>query len=206
MSSNFNNKFKLPLFVPVTCEFTRFDNPIRKTAGEFLFWNEKGGASTLISTTREIFISVGQSLNERLIKPLLNFNNENYTISEALMYTKNQFSTTQRFFIFNIGDPAMHLSVPKPNIRLTKMNNKPISQSLDTIKALSYVKFEGEITDLSENIITDFNGEIDITVYDKPINKTTLDNDNKNKKMQFDVIESKIFTGRSKVENGNFFF
>jgi hypothetical protein len=203
---NFNNKFKLPLFVTVTCEFTRFDNPIRKTAGEFLFWNEKGGASTLISTTREIFISVGQSLNERLIKPLLNFNNENYTISEALMYTKNQFSTTQRFFIFNIGDPAMHLSVPKPNIRLTKMNNKPISQSLDTIKALSYVKFEGEITDLSENIITDFNGEIDITVYDKPINKTTLDNDNKNKKMQFDVIESKIFTGRSKVENGNFSF
>ncbi|SFS71808.1 type IX secretion system sortase PorU [Lutibacter maritimus] len=203
---NFNNKFKLPLFVTVTCEFTRFDNPIRKTAGEFLFWNEKGGASTLISTTREIFISVGQSLNERLIKPLLNFNNENYTISEALMYTKNQFSTTQRFFIFNIGDPAMHLSVPKPNIRLTKMNNKPITQSLDTIKALSYVKFEGEITDLSENIITDFNGEIDITVYDKPINKTTLDNDNKNKKMQFDVIESKIFTGRSKVENGNFTF
>jgi hypothetical protein len=202
----YSNSFKLPLFVTVTCEFTRFDNPLRKTAGEFLFWNENGGASTLISTTREIFISVGQSLNERLIKPLLNFNNENYTISEALMYTKNQFSTTQRFFVFNIGDPAMHLSVPKPNVRLTKMNNKDISQSLDTIKALSYVKFEGEITDLSENVVTDFNGEINVTVYDKLINKTTLDNDNKNKIMEFDVLESKIFTGRSKVENGNFSF
>ena len=95
---------------------------------------------------------------------------------------------------------------PEPKIKLTKMNDVDISQSLDTIKALSYTKFEGEVTNASGTILTNFNGEIDITVFDKPINKATLDNDNQNIVMQFDVIDSKIFKGRSKVENGKFTF
>jgi hypothetical protein len=43
-------------------------------------------------------------------------------------------------------------------------------------------------------------------VYDKPILEKTLDNDNHNFVMAFESIESKIFTGRSKVENGKFTF
>jgi len=202
----YNNNVKFPLFVTVTCEFTRFDNPLRKTAGEYLIWNNKGGVASLISTTREIYISVGQSFNERFIKPLLNFNNENYTIAESLMQVKNQFSTSQRFFVFAFGDPAMPLHVPKPNVRIAKMNDIDVSQSLDTIKALSYIKFEGEVTNESGSLLGDFNGEFEVTVYDKPIAKKTLDNDRHNFIMEFDVLESKIFTGRSNVENGKFTF
>lgn len=203
---DFKNKIKLPLFVTVTCEFTRFDNPLRKTAGEYLLWNPNGGAGSLISTTRAIYISVGQAFNERLIKPLLNFNNENYTIAETLMNIKNQFSTSQRFFIFLFGDPAMELHVPKPAVKITKMNGIDVNQSLDTIKALSYVKFEGEVTNEAGNLLSDFNGEFEVTVFDKPIQKKTLDNDNHNFIMEFDVLESKIFTGRSTVKNGKFTF
>ena len=204
--NDFSNSIKLPLFVTVTCEFTRFDNPLRKTAGEYLIWNASGGSASLISTTREIYISVGQAFNERLIKPLLNFNNENYTIAEALMYAKNQFSTSQRFFIYSFGDPAMSLHVPNPDIKITKMNSVDVNQSLDTIKALSYVNFEGVVTNEVGNILNDFNGEFEVTVYDKPIEKKTLDNDNHNYVMEFDVLESKIFTGRSVIENGKFTF
>ena len=203
---SWNNNFMLPLFITVTCEFSRFDNPLRKTAGEFVIWNEEGGAAFLISTTREVFISVGQILNERLIKPLLNFDDENYTIAETLMHVKNQFSTSQRYFVYAIGDPAMKLSLPNPSIQITKMNDVDVSQSLDTIKALSYVKFEGEVTTSSGQVLNDFNGEFDVTVFDKAINKTTLDNDNSNITMQFEAVESKIFKGRSKVENGKFSF
>ncbi len=200
------NKYKLPLFITVTCDFSRFDNPLRKTAGEFLFWKENYGASSLISTTREIYISVGQALNERLIAPLLSFNNENLSIAETLMTVKNQFSTTQRFFIYSFGDPAMHLSAPKPAVKLSKMNGTAITQSLDTIKALSYIQFEGDVVDSNNELLNNFNGEIDVTVFDKVIKKKTLDNDNKNIVMEFDVIDSKIFKGRSKVENGKFTF
>jgi hypothetical protein len=203
---NWKNKNKLPLFVTITCEFSRFDNPLRKTAGEYVLWNANGGAASLISTTREIYISVGEALNKTLMRPLLQFNNENYSIAESLMITKNQFSTNQRYFVFTLGDPAMKLSVPKPLVKLTKMNGVSITQSLDTIKALSHVKFDGEVTNLSGTRLSDFNGEFEVTVFDKPVSKITLDNDHHNITMPFDAIESKIFNGRSKVENGLFTF
>ena len=203
---SFNNPKTLPLLITVTCDFSRFDNPSRTTAGELTLWNPSGGAASMVTTTREVFISVGQRFNQELIRILLEFNNEDLTIAESLMKTKNQFSNTQKFFIYHFGDPAMKLAVPKPNVRITKMNGKDISQPLDTLKALSKVSFEGVIVNDSNTILNNFNGSLSTTVFDKPINKTTLDNDGFGIKMPFDTQDSKLFRGKSTVENGSFKF
>ena len=202
----FDNENTLPLFITVTCEFSRFDNPTRISAGEFSFWNTTGGAASMITTTREVFISVGQAFNKRLMAILLEFNNEDLTIAESLVKTKNNYSNFQKFFIYYFGDPVKKLAIPKPNIRITKMNGVNITQSLDTLKALSKVSFEGVITDNLNNILTDFNGNLSTTVYDKPIDKSTLDNDNFGIVEVFDSQESKLFRGLASVENGNFSF
>ena len=154
----FNNPNTLPLLITVTCNFSRFDNPNRITAGELNFKNKNGGSASMITTTREVFISTGQSFNEQLIRILLGFNGEDYSIAEALAIAKNQFSSSQKFFIYSFGDPAMKLAIPEPNVRITKMNDKDITQSLDTIKALSKIKFEGVVTDNSNSILPNFNG------------------------------------------------
>ncbi|WP_091894724.1 type IX secretion system sortase PorU [Polaribacter sp. KT25b] len=202
----FNNPNTLPLLITVTCDFSRFDNPSRITAGELTLKNETGGAASMITTTREVYITVGQNFNEALIRVLLAFNDEDFTIAEALMTTKNNFSSTQKFFIYSFGDPAMKLAIPKPNIRITKMNDVDITTSLDTIRALSKVKFEGVVTDNLNAVLTDFNGTLSTTVFDKLIDKTTLDNDGYGIKMTFDTQDSKLFRGKSTVENGAFSF
>jgi len=202
----FNNAKTLPLFITVTCEFSRFDNPLRTTAGELTFWNKNGGAASLITTTREVFISTGQSFNERLVKILLEFNNEDLSISESLMTAKNGFTSFQKFFIYYIGDPAMKLAIPKPNVRITKLNGVDITQSIDTLKALSKVRFEGVVTDNLNQTLTGFNGTLSTTVFDKPIEKTTLDNNGFGIKMSFDSRESKLFRGKSTVTDGAFNF
>ena len=86
------------------------------------------------------------------------------------------------------------------------MNGVDITQSLDTLKALSKVNFEGIVTDNLNNILTNFNGNLSTTVFDKPIDKSTLDNDNFGIVNIFDSQESKLFRGLSSVENGNFNF
>tara|TARA_R110002126_G_scaffold282967_1_gene431905 strand:- start:69316 stop:72711 length:3396 start_codon:yes stop_codon:yes gene_type:complete len=201
-----NNPNTLPLLITVTCNFSRFDNPNRITAGELTFKSQTGGAASMITTTREVFISTGQRFNEQLIRILLGFNNEDLTIAEALATAKNNFSSTQKFFIYSFGDPAMKLAVPKPNIRITKMNDVAVTQSLDTIKALSKIKFEGIITDETNTILNDFNGTLSTTIFDKSLDKTTLDNDGFGIKMVFDAQDSKIFRGKSTVTNGAFSF
>jgi hypothetical protein len=86
------------------------------------------------------------------------------------------------------------------------MNGLEITQSLDTLKALSKVRFEGVVTDNLENTLSDFNGNLSTTVFDKPIDKVTLDNDGFGIINTFDSQESKLFRGLASVENGNFNF
>ena len=40
---NLSNQYKYPLFITITCDFSRFDNPSKPTAGEYTYWNPKGG-------------------------------------------------------------------------------------------------------------------------------------------------------------------
>jgi len=134
----------------------------------------------MITTTREVFISVGQAFNKKLIASLLQFDNEELSISESLVKTKNNFSDRQKFFIYYFGDPVKKLAIPKPNVKITKMNGVEITQSLDTLKALSKVRFEGVVTDNLENTLSDFNGNLSTTVFD--------------------------IRGLASVENGNFNF
>jgi len=202
-----NNENTLPLFITVTCEFSRFDNPLRPTAGEFVFLNPRGGSTSMITTTREIFISVGQRFNEILFKKLLGYNGEDFTIAEALMEMKNDDdapNTSQRLFVFYLGDPAMKLAQAAPNIRLTKINGADINQATDSLKALSNITLEGVITDQDGVPLPTFNGELSATIFDKAIDRVTLDNNNFGNTMTFDAIESKIFKGRASVTNGNF--
>ena len=201
-----NNPNQLPLFITVTCDFARFDNPLRPTAGEYTFWNPKGGASHMISTTREIFISIGQIFNEKLMENLLDFDRQNFSVAEALMHTKNDFDSSQRLFIYSFGDPAMKLARPEPDIKLTQLNGVSIEQSKDTLKALSPINMKGMVTNKNGQVLTDFNGILHVTIYDKPLDKTTLDNDNFGRKMNFTARESKVFSGRATVTEGLFSF
>ena len=71
---------------------------------------------------------------------------------------------------------------------------------------MSKVSFEGVVTDNLNAVLTDFNGSLSTTVFDKPIDKSTLDNDNSGNVEIFDSQESKLFRGLATVENGNFNF
>ncbi|WP_369407161.1 type IX secretion system sortase PorU [Seonamhaeicola sediminis] len=215
------NFCKLNCFVTVTCEFTKFDNPFRETAGEFTYWNKQAGAIGLITTTRQIFVNFAITFNNILGQYLFSYSdNDTYsdyeypTMAEALRLVKNDPSisnNSQRRLIFYIGDPAMKLAFPKPNIRLTRINDVPVTQATDTLKALSKVKLAGEVLDASGNLLSNYNGTVLTTIYDKPINRETLANDGTRLngelvKLNFTTLGEIIFRGQASVTNGNFEF
>lgn len=215
------NFYKLNCFVTVTCEFTRFDNPFRETAGEFTYWNKQAGAIGLITTTRQIIVPLAISFNNTLGQYLFSYSeNDTYgddeypSMAEALRLAKsdpNIAGFSQKRLIFFIGDPAMKLAFAKPNIRLTQINDVPIAQATDTLKALSYVKLSGEVTDVSGNVLSNYNGTLSTTIYDKLINRQTLANDGTRLngqlvKLDFTTLGEIIFRGQASVKNGQFEF
>ncbi|MFZ0597448.1 MAG: type IX secretion system sortase PorU, partial [Flavobacterium sp.] len=105
---NLNNQYKYPLFITITCEFSRFDDPTRPTAGEYTFWNPKGGAISMLTTIRAIGQFNAEDFNDSLSKNLLSFGSNQYTtIAEALRISKNENPSSASNVIFYLGDPAL---------------------------------------------------------------------------------------------------
>ena len=211
-AQNLSNRYKYPLFVTVTCEFTRFDNPYRPTAGEYTYWNPQGGAISLVTTTRRIGVTTGQDINNFLASYLYGFNSdEEITIAEALRLSKNDYGP-QTLMVFYVGDPALKLAIPKPSVVLTKINSVDVANSNFVFQALSSVTLSGEVRDTSGNtLLSNYNGDVAIQIFDKNINQTTLANDNVTSnnqliKMNFTTLGETIFRGNASVTNGKFEF
>ncbi len=200
----FQNNSNLPLFITVTCEFSRYDNPDKYTGGEKLMIYKDGGSIGLISTTREITVSFGSKINDAILGFLLPAKEEEHiTIGEVLRRAKNRFpSYRSRRTVSLIGDPALMLAYPKKEIFVTKVNYEDVSTT-DTIKSLMKVNIEGEIRVNGSKDVS-FNGVAFPLMYDKKVNLKSLDNNNFGIKIPYWVQKNVIYKGKSTVTDGEF--
>jgi hypothetical protein len=204
-SQNVDNQYKYPLFITITCEFSRFDNPQRPTAGEYIYWNPKGGAISLISTIRSIGQYNAENFNDLFAKHLLSYGSTQYvSIAEALRISKNENPNSSTNVVLYLGDPALFLAIPKPKIALTKVNDIPVSQGIPDFKSLGKMKITGEITDENNTPITNYNGVLSTILFDKTITKSTLNNDGYSPPINFTTLGEAIFRGNATVTNGKF--
>ncbi|MGQ7945413.1 type IX secretion system sortase PorU [Flavobacterium sp. WC2509] len=204
-SQSLNNQYKYPLFITITCDFSRFDNPTRPTAGEYIYWNPKGGAVSLISTIRSIGQFSAENFNAVFAKHLLAYGSNQYvSIAEALRISKNENPNSSTNVVLYLGDPALFLAIPKPKIILTKVNDVPISQPIPDFKSLGKMKISGEITDENNTPITNYNGVLAAILFDKTVTKSTLNNDGYSPAMTFKALGEAIFRGNVSVANGQF--
>ncbi|PWA03939.1 type IX secretion system sortase PorU [Flavobacterium psychrotolerans] len=203
---NLSNRYKYPLFITITCDFSRFDNPFRPTAGEYTYWNPRGGAISMITTIREIGQTTGENFNDTLSRYLFSYGSNEYpSIAEALRLAKNDF-VPRTDVVFYLGDPALKLDIPEQKIILTKVNDKPITGSIDDFKSLSYIKLTGEVTDENNNTLPNYNGELSVQIFDKDIIRSTLNNDFNSPAIPFKTLGETIFRGNATITNGQFEF
>jgi hypothetical protein len=201
-----NNIRTLPLFVTATCEFSRFDDPLKVSAGEEVFLNPNGGGIALLSTTRVVY----SSLNFQLNNAFFNFffyhkdNGEKPAFGDILRNTKNSSGSSVNKLNFTLlGDPALKLIYPENSINTLSINYNPISETPDTLKALSQASVQGEVTHRNGQRIEDFNGDIDIVVYDKQHTVKTRGNDGATP-FEFNQYANILFKGKASVTNGLF--
>ena len=211
-AQNLTNRYRYPLFITITCEFTRFDDPNRFTGGEYMYWNKSGGAIALVATTRQIGVTTGFVMNNYLSEYLYAFGSTNYpTISEALRLTKLATTSDNRRVVSFIGDPAVKLAIPRPKVVLTKVNDVPVNQPLPVLQALSLVKISGEVWDENNAVISNYNGDLAVQIFDKDINRSTLGNNGVTDAngliiMNFVTLGETVFRGNASVINGQFEF
>lgn len=204
---SWQNYDRLPVFVTATCEFSRFDNPERTSAGELILLNPEGGGVGLLTTTRLVYSQPNFALNQAFYEVLLDENTDyDYRLGDLIMYAKNKIATgTNKRNFTLLGDPALRPAFPKEYIYITHINETPVDSQVDTLKALTEVKISGYIGDDGQDILSDFSGIVYPLVYDKPITVTSLSNDG-NTPVVFEQQKNILFKGKASVENGYFDF
>jgi len=199
------NFCKLPLFITATCEFSRFDDPEKVSAGEMVLLNPNGGAIAMVTTTRLVYSGANYTLNSAFLQKVFSpFGNRMPTVGEAIMLTKNSIGldANNRKFIL-LGDPAVMLAYPQYNVVTTQINDATAAD--DTLEALKKIIVKGEVRDNNNVKMTAFNGTVFPTIYDKSVPVTTLKNDG-GSAFTFNLQKNVIYNGKASVTNGEFTF
>jgi len=204
--NSWTNWDKMAVFITATCEFTRYDDPNRISAGEYVFLNPKGGGISLFTTSRATYGGSNLSLNKGFYKyAFAKMNGEHYAMGDLIRLAKQESSSESNDMKFILlGDPALKIAYPKYSIKTLSINNKPISSEIDTINALSNVSISGEIIDGSGNTLTAYNGTIYSTVFDKESNESTLGHDSGSSPLLFKIRKNIVYKGKSEIISGKF--
>jgi hypothetical protein len=205
-----DNPSKLPVIITATCSFTGYDDPGILTAGEATITRDAGGAVALFTTVRAVYSFQNKRLTEAVFDHIFTREEgKTLRIGEIMKRAKNSnsqdtTSVNSRKFAL-MGDPAMRLSIPEHNISIRAINGKTLSEiTSDTLKALDKIKLNGVVEDYQENLLSDFNGKIYVTLFDKEKELETLANDEKSNVKKFKVRENILYKGSASVENGQF--
>ncbi len=205
--TNWNN---MPAFFTATCEFSRFDDPARVSAGEYVLLNSKGGGIALFTTVRLVYATPNFALNRDFVNLVFEPDNGNVPfMGDLFRKTKNVSpgDYNRRNFTL-LGDPAIRLAYPTNRVVTTSVNSNPVSAVADTIQGLSKVIITGQVQDVNGQKLSSFNGVLYPTIFDKPSAITTLSNDGPQNSppRTFQLQKNVLYKGKVSVVNGEFSF
>jgi hypothetical protein len=201
------NRF-YPLMITATCEFGRYDEPGIVSGAEEALLLPQAGAIALITTTRPVFSSTNFLTNQQVYQSVFTpLAGEMPRLGDIMRFTKNNSlsgSVNRNFAL--LGDPSLRLAYPQEQVQLTHINDLDIAlfpEQQDTLKALEPIRLKGEIRNAAAQKQGQFNGQVQVTVFDKPIMRRTFGTEGA-PPFNFESREVRLFNGLATVKDGTF--
>lgn len=208
-AQSYDNLENMPLFITATCSFAGYDEPGFISAGEHLLLNTNGGAIALMTTVRAVY----SGSNERLTRAVLNLIYKEDSpgvypsFGEVLRRAKNvngidTLDNNARKFTL-LGDPSQKLAIPSFDVVVSEVNGIPVGSGItDTLSALESATVSGHVVGLQGEVLSDFNGQLFLTLFDKVQIRKTLANDEESTVRPFTTQIRQIFKGTATVNQG----
>lgn len=175
-----------PIVVSASCHYSQIDGP--NLSGAEMMWRNTQGPVSVIATTRSAAIYHNGEFVKYLSSNIgrSHASGRAMTVGEVFQKTKNDFNNCFEAKVYIlIGDPAMIQTVPSYAVDLAALtdvtdgNDIAIggAQEPPYLEGGSHIRLEGSITTTSGEPLDDFNGEIEVTLYDSKTDMTTLAQD-----------------------------
>ncbi|MBW6461045.1 MAG: type IX secretion system sortase PorU, partial [Bacteroidales bacterium] len=205
--NSWTNYDRMPIFITATCEFSRFDDPERVSAGEHVFLNPKGGSIAMFTAARATFGGSNFNLNTALFEIMFEEHEGGYyRFGDLIRIAKNKggvVDNDKKFVL--LGNPALHLAYPEYDVITTRINGEAAGEVPDTLQALARVTIDGEIV-MNGRTAGEFNGTLYSIVFDKPSQVTTLGTDPTSQLKTFELQNNILYKGKAQITNGMFSF
>lgn len=210
INNKWDKTYSFPIMFSSSCTFSYFDHVEKVSGGELVTLKKHGGAIAIIASSRIAYVNSIEGIQSDFIIAALNKSNGKIpSIGDAFLNSKikNAHKTASVFML--LGDPGLKVALPKHNVKTTHINNIPIEDGIDTLKAFSKISISGEITDENNLLLNNFNGYVNIKIFDKISNEKTLGNKNnsesgQNMVVEYEVWKNIIYNGKTEVVNGRF--
>lgn len=206
--NKWTNKNSLPFMITATCDFGQFDHPNYVSAAEQMLLRQGGGIISVLTTTAAVFSNFNNELNTSFLDAQFtqNPNGEWNAFGDASRIGKNatyffdtgsdELANFRKFSL--LGDPALTPNFPEHFVYLDSLNDAATMRRTDTINALGAFVLNGSVHDKNGTLLSNFNGLLSVTIYDKPRTIATITKAN----ATFIVQDNIVYKGKVSVTNG----
>lgn len=195
-----NNKDKYPFLTIASCDLARWDDPYNLSAGEQLVTLKDKGAIGVSAAVRPVYSIPNAIYNNKLYDNLF----KSDTLGQRIRFGKAVFNTKQELYYENdlkfalLCDPTIRLGVPQYRTKIDSINNIS-GDSVFEMKSLQRVKVAGSVLNSDSSFWSDYNGSIELQVYDVDKIISYVDF---GYTFNFKVIGGIIYSGKTNVING----
>lgn len=206
--NSMTNTHPFIMYAP-TCEFMRWDDD-DISGGEVVWLYPDAGAIAMMIASRSVLINGNGYLSEAMGKHWFNrdADGRGLTIGELLRRGKNTSrpnSTGNRLRFAVMGDPAIRMPAPGYQVVVDSINGIAIGDGeLPEFGANDRMTIAGHIEDWSGTPADDFNGEVEVVLYDaeRVVQAKGNGDDDKAAKYAFNMRVSTLNKMRETVTDG----
>jgi len=201
----------MPLWVFASCEITPFDTQ-DNNIGRATLYNETGSLA-VVCASRSVFANYNEDLDRYFCQNVLTQNSDGsyQTLGDAMRQAKATLvssgydRTMNKLKYVLLGDPAIALLAPQASIVLDSIGGTALtSDTFLQLKAGQKVCLSGHV-EKDGSTLSDFNGEITATLFDREETITCKNNGNvATSAFQYQDRSTSLFEGVDSVRNGQF--
>lgn len=197
----------LTFLYAATCSFGKWDAPTVSGA-EMMVLNPTAGAIGMIVPSRTVYMANNGTLTNLVGKVLLTPrpDGEPYALGDILYRAQNEYVDENKLRFCLMADPAIPVPRPSLSVKISSIDNIDVEtepEALPELRAMGSAVIEGTVTNADGSVVSDFNGNIVLDLYDAEMPVTTIDRASDSKVTVYNDRRTRLSSVMAKVKEGH---